>query len=197
MVSGGDPRQREPATQRPHAQLPLASGAGKTVERDFDGGRWSADAGVLLRKDIEDQRGRPRALAAVLADPRDARRLPFPSEDLLKQRGGQSAAGSEEAHDSHALRDDPICQLRRERLPATGAPLASHATSARFAHRVARPERSRRALGVLEHCRASYDSRPNVIVLDVEAPADRGHGAQAQPRYDGSAGGYCFLPFPR
>ena len=86
MVSGVDPLQSEPATQRPHAQLHLASVEGKTVDLDFDGGRLSADAGVILRKDIDDQLGLTRALVAVLADPRDARRLHFPSEDLLKQR---------------------------------------------------------------------------------------------------------------
>src|SRR6266852_5149962 len=129
MVSGVDTLQSEPATQRPHAQLHLDSVEGKTVDLDFDGGRLSSDAGVILLKDIDDQLGLTRALAAVLADPRDARRLHFPSEDLLKQRVYQIAAGYEDANDSNSLRDDPIFKLMLDRLPETGAPLASNLRS--------------------------------------------------------------------
>ena len=93
MVSGVDPLQSEPATPRPHAPLHLASVEGKTVDLDCDGGRLSSDAGVILLKDIDDQLGLTRALAAVLADPREARRLHFTSEDLLKQRVSHIAAG--------------------------------------------------------------------------------------------------------
>src|SRR5216683_6028548 len=195
MVSGVDPLQSEPATQRPHAQLHLASVEGKTVDLDFDGGRLSSDAGVILLKDIDDQLGLTRALAAVLADPRDARRLHFTSEDLLKQRVYQIAAGYEDANDSNSLRDDPICKLMLDRLPETGAPLASQPTISRFENRVSRTELSRMALVLLDHFIASYDSPPNVIVLDVDDTEDRVHGEQEQTRYDGYYGGYCFLPF--
>src|SRR5712664_4546701 len=150
MVSGVDPLQSEPATQRPHAQLHLASVEGKTVDLDFDGGRLSADAGVILLKDIDDQLGLTRALAAVLADPRDARRLHCTSEDLLKQRVYQIAAGYEDANDSNSLRDDPICTLMLDRLPETGAPLASQPTISRFENRVSRTELYRMALVLLE-----------------------------------------------
>jgi len=195
MVSGVDPLQSEPATQRPHAQLHLASVEGKTVDLDFDGGRLSSDAGVILLKDIDDQLGLTRALAAVLADPRDARRLHFTSEDLLKQRVYQIAAGYEDANDSNSLRDDPIFKLMLDRLPETGAPLASQPTISRFENRVSRTELSRMALVLLDHFIASYDSPPNVIVLDVDDTEDRVHGEQEQTRYDGYYGGYCFLPF--
>ena len=66
--------------------LLLAPIGGKTVELDCDGGRLSSDAGLILLKDIDDQLGLTRALAAVLADSRDARRIHFTPEDLLKQR---------------------------------------------------------------------------------------------------------------
>src|SRR5712664_691350 len=195
MVSGVDPLQSEPATQRPHAQLHLASVEGKTVDLDFDGGRLSSDAGVILLKDIDDQPGLTRALAAVLADPRDARRLHFTSEDLLKQRVYQIAAGDEDANDSNSLRDDPIFTLMLDRLPETGAPLASQPTISRFENRVSRTELYRMALVLLDHFIASYDSPPEVIVLDVDDTEDRAHGEQEHIRYDGYYGGYCFMPF--
>ena len=46
--------------------LHLAPVGGKAVELDFDGGRLSSDAGVVLLKDIDDQLGLTRDLATVL-----------------------------------------------------------------------------------------------------------------------------------
>src|SRR5713226_1584230 len=194
MVSGFDPMQADMAVPLPQTLLHLAPVGGKAVDLDFDGGRLSSDAGVVLLKDIDDQLGLTRDLAAVLADPRDARRLHFPSEDLLKQRVYQIAAGYEDANDSNSLRDDPIFKLMLDRLPETGAPLASQPTISRFENGVSRTELSRMALVLLDHFIASYDSPPNVIVLDVDDTEDRAHGAQEQIRYDAYYGGYCFMP---
>jgi hypothetical protein len=112
-------------TQRQPTPLCLAPGGDKTVELDCDGGPLSSDAGLVWLKDIHDQLGLTRALAAVLADARDARRSHFPPEDILTQRLLPMAAGDEEANDANPLRHDPLVQLLLDRLPDTGAPLAS------------------------------------------------------------------------
>ena len=182
------------ATRPQPALLPLAPVGAKAVELDFDGGRLSSDAGVVLLKDIDDQLGLTRALAAVLSDPRDARRIHFTPEDLLKQRVLQIAAGYEDANDSNSLRDDPIFKLMLDRLPASGASLASQPTISRFENRVSRTELYRMALVFLEQFIASYAKPPKVIVLDVDDTEDRVHGQQEQARYDGYYGGYCFMP---
>lgn len=109
MVSGVDPMPADVAIQLQPAPLYLAPVGAKAVELDVDGGRLSSDAGMVLLKDIDDQLGLTRALAAVLSDPRDAGRIHFTPEDLLKQRVFHIAAGYEDANDSNALRDDPIC----------------------------------------------------------------------------------------
>ena len=98
-IPGVDAMQAELATQRQPAPLLLAPVGDKTVELDFDGGRLSSDAGLVLLKDIDEQLGLTRALAAVLSDPRDARRIHFTPADLLKQRMFQIAAGYEDAND--------------------------------------------------------------------------------------------------
>src|SRR5262245_33288406 len=95
MVSGVDRTPADMATQLQPAPLHLAPVGTKAVELDFDGGRLSSDAGIILLKDINDQLGLTRALAAVLSDRRDARRIHFTLEDLLKQRVFQIAAGYE------------------------------------------------------------------------------------------------------
>jgi len=196
MISGVDPMPAAVATQLQPAPLHLASVGTKSVELDFDGGRLSSDAGVVLLKDIDEQLGLTRALAAVLSDPRDGRRIHFTPEDLLKQRVFQIAAGYEDANDANTLRDDPIFKLLLDHLPETGAPLASQPTISRFENRISRTELYRMALVLLEQFIASYASPPSVIVLDVDDPEDPVHGEQEQARYESYYGGDCFLPLP-
>src|SRR5499426_4266352 len=193
-ISGFDSMQATLATQRQPPPLLLAPVGDNTVELDFDGGRLSSDAGLILLKDINDQLGLTRALAAVLSDSRDVRRIHFTPEDLLKQRVFQIAAGYEDANDANTLRDDPIFKLLLDRLPETGASLASQPTLSRFENRVSRTELYRMARVLLDHFIASYAKPPQVIVLDVDDTEDRVHGQQEQARYDGYYGGYCFMP---
>jgi len=195
MVSGFDPLHAPMATQLQPTALPLVPVGGKAVDLDFDGGRLSSEAGMVLLKDIDAQLGVTRNLAAVLSDPRDPRRINFPLEALIKQRVFHIAAGYEDANDATTLRDAPICKLMLERLPASGAPLASQPTMSRFANRVSRTALSRLALAVLHQFIASYATPPKVIVLDVDDTEDPVHGGQEQARLDGYYGGYCFLPF--
>ena len=181
---------------RPHCTCPLhlAPVGDKAVDLDFDGGRLSSDAGLVLLKDPDEQLGLTRDLAAVLSDPRDPRRVNFTQHDLLKQRVFQIAAGYEDANDANTLRHDPIFKLLLDRLPETGAPLASQPTISRFENRVSRTELYRMALVLVDQFIASYASPPQLIVLDFDDTEDPVHGEQEQARYDGYYGGYCFMP---
>ena len=193
-ISGFDAMHVALAAPCDPTPLLLAPIGGKTVELDCDGGRLSSDAGLILLKDINEQLGLTRALATALSDARDARRIRFTPDDLLKQRIFQIAAGYEDANDSNTLRHDPIFKLLLDRLPETGAPLASQPTISRFENSVSRTELYRMALVLIDQFLASYDSPPEVIVLDVDDTEDRAHGEQEQIRYDGYYGGYCFMP---
>ena len=93
MVAGGTSTPAEVATPLHPAPRHLAPVGTKAVALDCAGGRLSSEAGVVLLKDLDDPLGLTRALAAVLADPRDARRLHCTPEDLLKQRVWHIAAG--------------------------------------------------------------------------------------------------------
>ena len=86
MVSGFDPMHADMVLQPQQTPLHLAPVGAKAVDLDCDGGQWSSNAGVVLRKDIDDHLGFTHDLAAVLSDPRDARRVQFTLHDLLKQR---------------------------------------------------------------------------------------------------------------
>src|SRR3989454_815365 len=193
-ISSFDAMPADRTTPMQPTPLPLAPVGGKAVELDFDGGRLSSDAGIVLLKDIDDQLGLTRDLATVLNDPRDLRRIAFTLEDLLKQRVYQIVAGYEDANDANTLRDDPIFKLMLDRLPETGDSLASQPTISRFENCVSRPELYRMARVLLDHFIASYAKPPQVIVLDVDDTEDRVHGQQEHARYDGYYGGYCFMP---
>jgi hypothetical protein len=194
MVSGFDPMQTDRGPQLQQTPLHLAPVGAKAVNLNFDGGRLSSDAGLVLLKDIDEQLGLTCHLAAVLSDPRDPRRVKFTQQDLLTQRVFQIAAGYEDANDSNTLRDDPIFKLMLDRLPETGAPLASQPTMSRFENRVSRSALYRMARVLLDQFIASYTTQPKVIVLDVDDTEDRVHGQQEHARYDGYYGGYCFMP---
>jgi len=77
MDAGVDPMPADRVTQRPQAPRHLAPGGATTVPLDFEGGRVSSDAGVVLRTDIEAPLAGTRHLAAVLSDPRAPRRINF------------------------------------------------------------------------------------------------------------------------
>src|SRR6266508_3696212 len=188
MVSGFDPMQADRAPQLHQTPLHLAPVGAKAVDLDFDGGRLSSDAGLVLLKDIDEQLGLTRHLAAVLSDPRDPRRVKFTRQDLLTQRGLQMAACYEDANDSNTLRDDPIFKLMLDRLPGTGAPLASQPTMSRFENRVSRSELYRMARVLLDQFIASYATQPTVIVLDVDDTEDCVHGQQEHARNAGDYG---------
>ena len=193
-IPGSDAMQATITPPLHLAPLHLAPVEAKAVALDFDGGRLSSDAGLLLLKDPDEQLGLTYNLAAVLSDPRDPRRVHFTHHDLLKQRVFQIAAGYEDANDANTLRHDPIFKLLLDRLPETGAPLASQPTISRFENRVSRTELYRMALVLVEQFLASYVSPPQLIVLDFDDTEDPVHGEQEQARYDGYYGGYCFLP---
>src|SRR5499427_3694960 len=193
-ISDVDSMPADRTTPMEPTPLPLAPVGGKAVELDFTGGRLSSDAGVVLLKDIDDQLGLTRDLAAVLSEPRNARRVRFTRHDLLKQRVLQIAAGYEDANDANTLRHDPIFKLLLDRLPDTGPPLASQPTLSRFENHVSRTELYRMARVLVEQFITSYARPPQLIVLDFDDTEDPVHGEQEQARYDGYYGGYCFLP---
>ena len=185
-IPGGDAMHAERVTQRHPPPLLLAPLGGKTVELDCDGGRLSSDAGLVLLHDPEEQLGLTRALAAVLRAPRDPRRVDFTLHALLKQRVWHMAAGYEAANDANPLRHAPSCKVRRDRLPASGPPLASPPTLSRCEHRVSRTALSRLARVFVEQCIAAYDRPPTRIVLDCDDTEDPAHGEQEPSRDAGS-----------
>lgn len=164
----------------------------KPVLLDFQAGRLSSDAGLLLLKQIDHHLGLTQALASVLPDRRDPTRIRHSMTDLLRQRLFQIAAGYEDQDDSDTLRSDPIFKLGR--APETGADLASQPTMSRFENGISPRALYQLAEVIVEHFIRSYAAPPEVIVLDFDDTADLVHGAQEQARFNKHVDHSCFMP---
>jgi hypothetical protein len=84
-------------------------------------------------------------LARRLPDPRSPKFVHHSVEALLTQHVYQLLGGYVDCNDANTLRHDPIFKLLLDRLPETGAPLASQPTLSRFENRVSRTELYRMA----------------------------------------------------
>jgi hypothetical protein len=189
--------QERPCTaeeQQTQDQLLVDSIKGKPVLLDFEAGRLSCDAGLLLLRQVDGHLGLIQDLAAVLPDERDPKRTQHSMSDLLRQRVFQIAAGYEDQDDSNTLRIDPIFKLLLDRAPETGADLASQPTMSRFENGVSRQALYRLAEVFVAQFIRSYDEAPEVIVLDFDDTADLAHGQQEQARFNAHVGNTCFMP---
>jgi Transposase DDE domain group 1 len=166
----------------------------KPVLLDFEAGRLSSDAGVLLLGQLDAHLALTQAMASVLHDERDPKRTRHSMTDLLRQRVFQIAAGYEDQDDSDTLRSDPIFKMLLGRAPPAGADLASQPTMSRFENGITSYELDQLGTVFLEAFIGSYDEAPEVIVLDFDDTADLAHGEQEQARYNGHVGDHCFMP---
>jgi len=166
----------------------------RQIRADFDGGRLTSDAGGLLLREIDRRMGLTKALAEVIADPRDPARVLHDVQTLLAQRIGAIALGYEDLNDHLALRTDPVLQVMTERTPDPDVPLASPATLCRFENRITRSCLVGMGRVLVEQFIASFKRRPKELILDFDATDDRVHGGQEGRFFHGYYDDYCFLP---
>ena len=111
---------------------------GRKVEADFDGGATTSDAGALLLRQAEARIGIIDRVVMALSDRRHQSYVDHTHTDLIRQRVFQIACGYEDANDSNDLRSDPGLKTACDRLPLSGADLASQPTMSRLENSVSR-----------------------------------------------------------
>ena len=163
---------------------------GKRVEADFAGGELTSDAGGMLLRNADRRVGLTRALARVIADPRDQARVVHSIEDMLRQRIYAIALGYEDGNDHQHLRRDPLLSLLCER----DEPLSSPPTLSRFENFVNRASLWRMAGVLVDQFVAAHATPPKKLVLDFDATDFEIHGGQEQRFFHGYYDSYCFLP---
>lgn len=180
---------------------------GRRVQVDFEGGRISSDAGVLLLGDVDRTLRLTERVAACFEDGRDPQRLEHTVHTLVMQRIVAIALGYEDLNDHDQLRRDPVLATLAGKLTARHKgcePLAGKSTLNRLEHAPDSREGSR--YHKIAHDPAAFESlfvecfieahdrAPDEIVLDLDATDDPLHGRQEGRFFHGYYGGYCYLP---
>lgn len=166
----------------------------KSVQLDFNGADYSSDGGVLLLREVENQLGLLHEIGATIKDDRDVRYVKHSVLDMLMQRVGQIACGYEDADDCDDLRNDPIFKIFAGRSPQTDHALASQPTQSRFENSIARRYLYKLTHVFIDNFIRSYETEPEVIVIDFDDTEDKVHGDQQLALFNGFFNEYCFMP---
>jgi hypothetical protein len=168
--------------------------AGRTVHANFDGGRLTSDAGVLVLAEIERRLGIAERLARCLVDPRAPDRVHHTFIEMIRFRVLLIAAGYPDANDCDALRTDPAFKMAVGRAPESGADLCSQPTMCRLENLPTITTLKRMMAAMVELFCDSFEQVPRRIVLDIDDTEDRVHGNQELALFHAHYDTYCFLP---
>jgi hypothetical protein len=178
---------------------------GREVVAAFDGGEVTSAAGALLLGAADRAIGLVRRLAGCFTDGRAPELVEHAVETMLVQRICGIALGYEDlvAHDE--LRHDPVRASLAGKLEARRkdcAPLAGKSTLNRLEHAPLVPSRYHK----IEHDPVAIEgwfvdlfleahrTRPEEIILDLDATDDPLHGHQEGRFFHGDYDCYCYLP---
>ncbi len=166
----------------------------RQVLAQFDGGRITSDAGVVLLREVAGRSKLFERMAAAVPDPREPAMIEHDQRTMLAQRVLGIACGWEDLNDHHGLRIDPLMQAASERDVDEARPLASPATLCRLENRVGRSACVDLSRLLVELFIESLDTPPEELILDFDATDDPIHGGQEGRFFHGYYDGYCYLP---
>lgn len=166
---------------------------GKSLSVGFTGQNVSSDGGVLLLRQAEQCSGIIEAITGCLTDARHPSYVLHSFREMLSQRVFQIAAGYEDADDCDRLRTDDMFKIGCGRLPGDNA-LSSQPTMSRFENTPINRELYQIAEVIFQCFVKSYDSEPDVIILDADDTNTETHGAQQLALFNQFYGGYCLMP---
>ena len=177
------------------SQIEFASLKGKKITARFDEPRVSSDGGVLYMREVDQQIGLMDRLVEAIDDPRRQSHIDHMLAELLRQRTYQISCGYEDADDCDHLRADPALKTAVGRDPEGDPALGSQPTMTRLENAVTRRDLLRLGYAFIDHFIASYETRPELIVLDMDPTADHAHGHQQLSFFNAYEDEYCFMPF--
>jgi hypothetical protein len=179
---------------------------GRQVVAAFDGGEVTSDAGGLLLGATDRALGLVRRLAGYFTDGRVPELVEHTVETMLMQRICGIALGYEDLVDHDQLRHDPVLAALAGKLEARRkdcAPLAGKSTLNRFEHAPPRPDDRYHKIGhdpaaieglFVDLFLEAHRTRPEEIILDLDATDDPLHGHQEGRFFHGYYDCYCYLP---
>ncbi len=174
--------------------LSFPSVCNRPVIASFDGGDITSDAGVVLVAAADRKARVTASLTAAFTDSRDPKKVVHTFGDLLRERIYAIAQGYEDANDLDRLKNDPALKVACDRLPQTGAALASQPTISRLENGVTRQDLRAGMLGLARCVIGQLPAGTVEVVLDVDATDDPCHGQQQFEIFNKFYDAHCYLP---
>jgi len=166
----------------------------KQVELSFTGEQISSDGGLLLLREVERQLGLLKDISSCITDTRDQRYIDHTVNEMLTQRVFQVAAGYEDCNDCNDLRGDMVFKACANRLPQSGADLASQPTMSRLENTVTTRDLYRIGLKLIDYFIESYTTRPGVIIIDCDDTNNNTYGQQELALFNNYYHDHCYMP---
>jgi DDE family transposase len=165
--------------------------------------RLSANAGLLLLRELDERWGVTSRLSTTLVDPRRAGSVSWSLQEQLRRRILALAAGYSSQRDAVVLANDPLMRLassdRRGTSPLLDSAEISQPTLARM-HRTLGLEPNQKALGDAlfelgwRTIRSVSGALGRTHTLDVDSMPVMSHGQQPGSVWNGYYRGRCFHP---
>ena len=192
-----DKNRNNSSNQSPKSQIKsqatlfnLSELENKKVEVNFTLQETSNDGGLLLLREVEKQTGIIDRLSACMKDDRHQSYVKHSFDAMLRQRIMQIAAGYEDANDCDKLKDDEILKICSE----SSQSLSSQPTMSRFENYAQTRELYLMARAFVDQFIASYQSEPQMIILDSDDTNSLTYGNQQLTLFNNYYGGYCYMP---
>ena len=191
-------------------ELNLGRIKGRQVIANFEGGRITSDAGIVLMAELDKKLGITARFAKGFQDYRNPSYVDYPVRQLLAQRVYAIILGYEDVNDHDKLRDDPALAIALENLnfiDSTEACLAGKSTMNRLEycpetildqetsryHKIEAlaPEIEKTFVNIFL---SSYSTPPKSITLDLDVTDDPVHGNQEGAFFNKYYNGVCYAP---
>jgi hypothetical protein len=179
---------------------------GRQVVGSFDGGAVTSNGGAVLLREADRAIALTAKVARCFRDERDPDLVVHRLDTLLAQRIHGIALGYEDLNDHDELRFDPVLGLLSDTLTPKRddvATLAGKSTLNRMEHGLTSGATRYHKISVddaaleqvfLDIFVAAHESRPERVILDLDATDDPLHGDQEGRFYHGYYRSYCYLP---
>jgi hypothetical protein len=191
-------------------QLNLGRLKGRTVIANFDGGKITSDAGIVLMAELDQKLKITARFAECFRDSRNLSYVDYSVHELLAQRVYAIVLGYEDVNDHDKLRHDPALAIALKKLnfiDSDEAVLAGKSTINRLEycpetiidqgksryHKI-EPNPKEIEKAFVDIFLESYKKPPKQIILDMDVTDDQVHGNQEGAFFNTYYKGVCYAP---
>ena len=165
----------------------------KPIEVSFTAPDLSSQGGLMFFNEYEQRHGFIGKITDCIKDTRHQPFVQHSCNEMLRQRICQIAAGYQDGDDCDLLRDDSVLKMCAGRLPDDKA-LSSQPTMSRLENKITDRELYKIGETFLDEFIRSYDTEPDVIILDCDDSNFNTYGNQQGSLFNNYYDEYCYMP---